>query len=119
MKNDTWQMRALKATGYNTTKLGMIMMAVVGMPVHHPPMISMRRGAVIDEDGWVLADVMLPGQNRFRATVLGSLRDIVDNFRRVADREKFSDADRVALFRELHKWAATDLRARGKVEIVN
>ena len=117
--DESWQAKVLRKTGANRTKLGMIACAVLGHPLSHPPMISMKRGAVIDEDGWVLADVWLPGRAGFLATNLGSLRDIVDNFRRLADILKLSDEDRAALFVLMQKWMGTDLRARGKNRLDN
>jgi hypothetical protein len=42
---------------------------------------------------------------------LGSIVDIRDDFRRLADFLKLDDGERVELFDELRKWVAIDMRA--------
>jgi hypothetical protein len=108
---ETWQQRAVRKTGGNKSKLGMVVLAVVGQAPTNLPMISLRRGAVIDPAGWVIADTMLRGQIQYYATVLGSVRDIVESFRGLADVLKLTDAERIEMFDELRKWMGHDMRA--------
>lgn len=108
---DSWQGRAKRATGGNTSRLGLILLAVIGQTPADRPMISIKRGAAIMPDGTVVADCMLRFQMEYRATALGTVQEIVGNFRGLADHLKLSDAERLEMFDLLRKWMGKDLRA--------
>ncbi len=108
---DTWQQRAIRKTGGNKSRLGLILLAVIGHVPQDRPMISTARGAVITPDGFVVADTMLRFQLQYYATTLGHISEIVDNFRGLADALKLSDAERLEMFDLLRKWAGHDMRA--------
>lgn len=114
---DSWQQRAVRATRGNQSRLGCIVLAVVGQAPTTLPMISLRRGAVISQDGWVIVDMMLRGQIQYYATVIGRVEEVVDNMRGLADALKLNDADRTAMFDDLRKWMGTDLRATSNHEL--
>lgn len=104
-----WKWRAIRATHGNQSRLGCILIAVIGRMPLNPPRI--RGNAVILEDGTVLADVELRNGKGFLATNLGSIEELVGNFRGLADHLKLSDKDRVEMFNELRMWCAKDFRA--------
>lgn len=109
-----WKIRAVTATKGNQSRLGCILICMLGYMPKNPP--RMRGLAVITSDGRVLVDCQLAGQAQFFATDIGSVEEVRDNMRGLADHLKLSDADRVEMFDELRKWFARDFRATSTLE---
>ena len=104
-----WKRRAIEATQGNQSRLGCIIIAMLGRLPLHPPRI--RGLAVIMENGIVVADMELRNGKGYLATPLGDVVELRDNMRGLADHLKLSDAERIEMFNELRMWLATDLRA--------
>lgn len=114
MQRATWQYRAVEATRGNQSRLGLIVLLIIGRTPRNPPFLMMRPGLVITADGDVLSDwVGRPGAPVL-ATCLGTVEEVRDNLRRLADFLKLSDADRVAMFDALQKCIYKDFRARSE-----
>lgn len=120
MPGMSWKLRALQATQGNQSRLGCILIAMLGRMPQNPPRI--RGLAIITGDkfkangrsippGIVIADMELRNGKGFCATPLGTIDEIRDNFRGLADMLKLNDADRTAMFNELRMWIKRDYRA--------
>jgi len=109
-ERQTWQYRAVAATRGNQTMLGCILLAVIGRNAKNPPWFE--PGAEIDADGFLLANFV--GKDRVdhhQLIPVATVKDLVDEFRRLADAIKLDDADRIAMFAALRAWIVKDHRA--------
>lgn len=107
-----WKFRAVTATQANQTPLGCMVLRVTNHPVSKPPRFSLRNhSAAILPNGQVVADFQDRDGLGFRATLIGHVHDIRDQFRFLADHLKLSDAERLEMFAELRKWLSRDLRS--------
>lgn len=105
-----WQHRAVRETGGNKTLMGCYVLAILGWQHgRKPPRLGSK--AVIDENGVAFSHMQDINGTMHRMHCLGSVQDITDSFRGLADHLKLDDADRVAMFEELKKWFAHDARA--------
>lgn len=104
----SWQWRAIEHTRGNSTDFGAVMLAVLECTPHNPPAYGFP--AFIDMDGHVMA-WYLDRQERRLQVDLGPVHLLRDQFRRVADQLKFSDAERLELFAKIHMFLPTDKRA--------
>ena len=112
-KAPRWHAMAIIAEKGNQSKLGCIIIAMLGyMPKHAP---RLRGLAVILPDGTLTADMDLGNGRGFLATPLGPVAEIRDDLRRLADRLKLEDAERVDLFDQFRKWVVRDLRAKSEL----
>ncbi|HLZ23660.1 MAG TPA: hypothetical protein VKQ30_16235 [Ktedonobacterales bacterium] len=107
----SWQYKAIVATRGNQTLLGAIFLQIIGKNAKHPPQIVGT--ASVDEDGlcWSVLRKQHGLEIAEGIVCLGSIADIRDEFRRLADHLKLNDDERKELFVELRKWVAVDLRA--------
>lgn len=113
-EQNSWPYKAVLALRGNQTIAGCILLSVIGKQPKNPPYIDTT--ATVDEQGMVW--VGMRRKPRFFGLIgdyglvcIGSIIDVRDEFRRLADHLKLDDAERIELFDELRKWVAVDLRA--------
>ncbi len=121
----SWQGRALAVTEIEAPRLCRILMslcadnydetmpfllhAVFGTTVVLSPMLC--TSPKIDKAGRVIADVIHKGGRRQGGYVLfGSEDEMQACFRRLADKMRFSDAERIDLFIAIRHWVKADMR---------
>lgn len=105
----SWVYRAIEATHGNQTKLGCILLSVIGKPCKSPPWLG--PSCVITEEGLVIANFVGRDNKMHEGRVICDVQDLIDNFRGLADHIDASDTDRVEMFDELRKWVSKDFRA--------
>lgn len=105
----SWQYRVVRASLATTT--GLIVMAMLAKQPRHG--IAFGHTCDILLDGTVVTPMRRNGQWGEPGKI-GSIIDVRDNVRRLADHCRLNDADRVALFCELSKWVRKDHRARSE-----
>ncbi len=65
----------------------------------------------INKRGCIVADLLMPDGVLLKgAAIFSGSQQMQDIFRRLADRMKLSDADRLELFSCVHRWVKADLR---------
>lgn len=104
-----WQWRVLRASLGTTT--GLIVMAMLAKRPRQG--IAFGETCDITLEGFVETMFTHPGKVPFWGRV-GTIQDVRDNVRRLADHCKLSDADREACFAELRKWVRKDYRAKSE-----
>jgi len=118
---DTWQAKVLATA---THELGAVATAIIAheWPVAMPFLLRVVFGksdleppfligyATINKAGIVCCEMKRRDGMRCIAGIYRSEIAMRDDFRKLADRLKLSDADRVALFGVLKKWVTCDLR---------
>jgi len=118
-----WQVRALEAA---RGKLGMVLLSVLAhsyddaMPVLlrvafpgyiEPALPCLVTAARISKTGAVVADVVdRDGFKHLRTPLYPNEMMLRDEFRRLADRLKLNDADRVEMFKAVQRWVVADMR---------
>lgn len=122
---DTWQGRALAETRYEP--LGMVVLSVLAhsfdevlpdlLRATFPDFVGISTpficsAAKIDKRGRIVADVVwedycFPSSNE---PIFRDLRHLEREFRRLADRLKLSDVDRILLMAAAKKWVVADRR---------
>lgn len=107
-EQNSWPFKAVLATRGNQTLLGCIVLQLICRQPKNPPRVESL--ASVDEQGLTWAYVTSRSGAR-RLTCLGSIMDIRDDFRRLADHLKLDDGERVEMFDELRKWVSIDRRA--------
>lgn len=116
-ERQSWQYRAIEATRGQQSRLGTLLLAVLGKTVDsglkHPP--SFGPSGVITPDSFVLSNFIDRNGTAHVGVVVGSLEDVIDNFRNLADVLKLDDAERVELFAELRMWISADNRPKNLV----
>lgn len=107
-EKETWQYKAIFATGGSRTILGSILLYIIASPKRPLPSID----STCSVDGEGRAFCAMTNRHGIRSvSCIGSITDIRDDFRRLADYLKLDDGERTELFDELRKWVAVDLRA--------
>lgn len=108
----TWQYRAIAATKGQTTRLGTILLAVMGKTLdtglRNPP--SYGPSAVITVDGYVISNFVDRRGQMHVGALVGTLEDVLVNFRNLADVLKLDDKDREDMFMQLRMWISHDYR---------
>lgn len=123
---DMWQARALLAT--QKSGLGLVVLSVLahnydegdafltfmhvlfpGFKGLVPPMLC--SAGKVDKTGAVVADVMTKfGAVLKDVAIFRDTNDMQGHFRRLADRLKLSDADRIDMFKAAGRWLVADRR---------
>lgn len=107
-EQNTWQYKAVVATKGNQTLVGCILLALIDRQPRNGPRVETT--ATVDEKGFTFCG--FTRRNGVQGVVcIGTIQDIRDEFRRLADHLKLDDVERIELFDELKKWVAVDLRA--------
>lgn len=117
----SWAYKAIKATKGNQTRLGCMVIRIIGRAPHNPPRFSLETGMVILDEatgnklglnrGYCVADYQARPGKPFLATPIGHVNEITENFRGLADHLKLTDADRIAMFDCLRNWIQQDMTA--------
>jgi hypothetical protein len=108
-ERNSWQYRAIAATRGNQTRLGALVIAVMGKAPKNPPAFA-RRGANIDPHGYVLCNFAARDGTVTHNALVGHWRELRDNFRGLADHLQLDDAEREDMFRCVRDWIYLDLR---------
>lgn len=111
-ERSTWQYKAIAATKGNQTRLGMIVLAILGIAPNNPPRLVCPT-AVIDENGWIWSWFQMPSDRKGEARhePLCKVDKLRDGLNRIADEWQFTDAERIAMFDQARKWIERDERA--------
>lgn len=116
VQRETWQYRAVEATGGNQSKLGAIVLAILGkFPPSGRNMFG--RTCTITSDGYVMADFTDRDGELHLGAFVGDVADLIRNFRGLADHLKLKDAERQEMFAELRKWIAKDWRSNPEYDL--
>lgn len=107
---ERWEIKALTYQRANQTKLGCILIAVLGRMPENPPRVGLT-GAIITEGGMVCCDMQLNPCASFKLTAIGTTKELVDELRQLCDKLKLPDVDREAMFALVRKWIVKDYRA--------
>lgn len=102
----TWQYRAIKHTRSNMTLLGCLVLGVLGRMPPRPPAIQAH--GIISPEKRVFTGYWAKDGTEWVAHCLGTIQQVNDSWRRLADTIKATDAERVSMFDELRKWIAYD-----------
>lgn len=105
----TWQFRAVAATTGNRTKLGAIVIAILGKAPNNPP--AFNNAAKVTANGLILCDYWERDGSVHRGALVGSVQEVVGNFNGLADHLKLSDGQRLEMFGKLRAWITEDERA--------
>lgn len=119
----SWQVRALRAAD-GTTAMALesvlthtyehilLVFIELAFPWRHEPLLPCIASAVkVDKTGAVVADTIRKDHRVKKDTVIyRSEREMESDFRRLADRMKLSDADRIEMFKCVQRWVVADRR---------
>lgn len=112
----TWQYRAVQATRANQTISGMILMAALHKVPRHPPAFAYT--ATIDAEGVVHVRWIDKTYVRHEYVPICTVAEMVENFHRIGDEIKASDAERRELMMTIRQWITKDLRPE-KAKVLN
>lgn len=115
MIEHSWQYRAVERTKANSTPLGMILLGVLGKASKYAPRVS--NAAAIMPSGAIVVN-FLDREGHYHAATnldeiaggLGTVGELTDAFRRLADDLKLEDHERIDMFKEVRQWLAIDYR---------
>lgn len=108
LQRGTWQYRAVESTLGNQSKLGCILLAVLGKSRDKR---AFSEAAGLTKEGYVIAG-WYDRDGAYRGLVkVCDVQELCDNFSGLADHLQLSDADRIALFAAVRNWIAVDERA--------
>ena len=126
---DDWQCRLLVECRGKTAAVALVMLAnlyfeamEVLLRIAFPNFVQIRPPlytghATIKRTGQVVCDYMDRDYNEYRNVIVyDSEDDLIKEFRDIADRLKFSDDDREAMFAMIKKWVSRDERIGPSVE---
>ena len=116
-RRQDWRWRAVMLTRGNQTKTGTILIRILGKMTKNPPRFDINSTAHITAGGMWIADMQLRPDRPFLATAVGTVEDVTNAFRRLADALKLDDKDREEMFRLLRNWIGTDYRATSDPQV--
>lgn len=105
----TWQYRAIEATRGSQTRIGAVLLAVIGQQRRTRPRFGDR--AVILKTGEVCASMIDRYGGEHPAVPVCTVTELQEGFSHLADELKLSDADRISMFATVRGWVAVDQRA--------
>lgn len=108
-----WRQVIVNATKGNQSRLGALIISILKKDYVLAQKGSVPRfdgNATITSDGFVMCDFYGRQGDFHRGAFVGSIGDVVDNFRKLADHCKLNDEDRKAMFLALKNWIAQDYR---------
>jgi hypothetical protein len=101
-----WDYRAVLATGARTTRMGAIVLAVLGKS---RTTRCFGQHAVISSKGRVIT-TYTDKDGHTCYTDIGTPQELADSFSELADILKLSDEDRIAMFSKVRAWISADAR---------
>lgn len=108
-ERSSWQYCAIRATQGPRTKIGAVLLAVLGKQRASVPQFGNH--AVINASGFIHTDMICKDGTSRVMTCIGQASEMVDGFRKLADILQLSDVDRIELFQKLQAWVSKDYRA--------
>jgi hypothetical protein len=111
----SWQYRAIAATRGNQTRLGAVLLGVLGKSGDRYPAYGLN--AEIDAHGVVWSAMHDRYGNPYRRVIVGDVEDLTNNFRGLADHLKLSDGERKEMFDALRKWISHDYRVKPEYDL--
>jgi len=108
-----WQDRALERLRGNATIPGAILLAVLGRATTPP---RLGRQAKINHLGIVITSITTKSHGWNANIPICHKDDMIGAFRKLCDVLKFTDADRIELFKELRMWIERDDSAPYDIE---
>lgn len=112
---ERWETKVIRHCRGNQTKMGCIIIAIIGRMPQNPPRIG-RTGCAILANGQIIADYQAQACAHFLATPICTVKELVDGLRRLCDQLKLGDADRIAMFDLARKWIVKDYRATSNLD---
>ena len=122
---DEWQCRLLAGTDETEFAVTLAMLANLYYEAMHTMLLVVFPGfkqlqlpmltgfATIAPDGKVLCDYIDRDQVIWRQRpIYDSEDELIGAFRRIADKLKFNDRDRIAMFAALKRWVSRDMRIK-------
>jgi len=113
--NTGWKATLAQACRLNKNEGESLILAILNISPRRVP--AFADTAAITEEGMVVCGFKKRDGHLIPAIAIGSVDWCRDQVRRIADREKLNDVDRLALFIEFQKWIVVDLRAAGKANL--
>jgi hypothetical protein len=111
-----WLYRAVEVTRGNQTRMGCLLLAVMNQNAKNPPWMW-PKGMIITADGECITGLIMrdrsSGQDSEMVVSLGTVTELVDAWRKLADKIKATDTERVQMFEELRKHVLRDNRPIG------
>ena len=101
-----WWAQVLLAT--EEDRLGLILRAVMAIPSADPPWLG--PSAIIDDKGMVLSNWVDESNRMHFAAAVCTIKELVDNLRRVCDQCDLSAGDAEKLFDMVRRWIRVDAR---------
>lgn len=110
----TWQYKAIAATRGNQSRLGCILIAMMGLSGDHGcPRIG--TSAIITSDGYIMARFQTRDRVMHENAMICTVSDLIQNLRGLADHLKLNEKDREAMFAVARSWVQTDYRTTSPI----
>ena len=106
-----WTFRVVADLTGNQTKLGAVMLAVLGKSRLGK---AFGRTATIDVNGRVISDLVEEGEIKGPVVVYDNVADFRDDIMRLVERLEFNDEEVDELFRKVQSWISRDAYNGGK-----
>lgn len=103
-----WKYRAVAATHGNQSQLGAILLACIKQNAKNPPRFLGK--AIITSDSYVMCNFEARDGRLHVGAFVGSVRDLVDNFRGLADHLNLTTDERGEMFLAVRNWVMSDFR---------
>ncbi len=104
-----WRYRCVEECKGNTTIRGLMLLSAIGIHSSRPPWFGPT--CIIDPDGFVFTNFVDRAGDMHEATYVCHVSDMIEGFRRLADKLKLTDAERDELFNAIRMWVHSDGRA--------
>jgi len=115
---DSWQWKLLNATDDNSRKCRAIVRSSLhnnGVGAHTFPRYAYDSAIITPEGDVMTRACMRQGDDTVTVT-LGPVKELIGDFRRLADELKLSDVDRMNLFLCFRQWFKKDYRATSNMK---
>ena len=108
-----WKLRIVDATRGNQTMMGALVLAILNVEPNKRPFF--RGLGTIDKDGVVWAMLYAKSMIMPRLTPLGTVQQVMDELRALADHAKMDEREAEEFFTEVRKWIVRDQRAKSEL----
>jgi hypothetical protein len=117
IESDNWRYRAIRHCRGNQTPVGTLLLAVINRNAKNPPWFGAT--AEITRDGKVISSFTDRHRKLYFPYFIGTVADFTATFSKLADELKFTDEERIELFRLVRQWCARDLRDNIKLNFTS